>query len=65
MSLERGEMSDDLGLRRSCPGFELQPLGDSEMLKNAGKRQDQGCNVGRSIQRREMDSDGDGLEEGM
>lgn len=43
--------------------FGLELIGDSE--QDAGERQGQACNVGRSIQRRGMDSNGDRLDEGM
>lgn len=45
--------------------FELELINDIELLKDAGERPDQVCNVGRSIQKRGMDSNRDGLEEGI
>ena len=53
------------GFADHAQDFGLELIGDSELLKDAGERQDQVCNVGRSIQRREMHSDGNGLEEVM
>lgn len=56
MSLERGQVSDDQGLCTPCLGFGLELIDDSALLKDTRETQDQVCNVGRSIQKRIMDS---------
>ena len=47
------------GLCMPCPGLWPGHIGGSELLKDAGERQDQVCHVGRSIQKRGMDSNRD------
>lgn len=51
------------GFAHQAHDFGLELIEDSELLKDSGERQDQVCSIGRSVQKRGMDSNKDRLEE--
>ena len=53
------------GFAHHAHDFGPELIDDSELLKDAKERQDQVHSIGRSVQKRGMDSNRDRLEEGV